>query len=181
MYNSTGATRRSFIGGGGINIISNCDNNSIVGGYLNSITGNNCNAIIGGGCLNLAEGTSGRIGQVIGGGLCNKVQASVTSVVGGMQNTGSGYASFIGGGCGNYQCSPYGSILGGTNNENNHNYSHIIGDSIISSAQYTTHINNLTVSGSGGTSVVMMRNLPTSDPSNVGQLWNDAGTLKISI
>tara|TARA_B110000858_G_scaffold119320_1_gene136276 strand:- start:195 stop:1565 length:1371 start_codon:yes stop_codon:yes gene_type:complete len=29
-------------------------------------------------------------------------------------------------------------------------------------------------------SVVMMTNLPTSDPSNAGQLWNDSGTLKIS-
>ena len=28
--------------------------------------------------------------------------------------------------------------------------------------------------------VVMMTNLPTSDPSNAGQLWNDSGTLKIS-
>ena len=28
--------------------------------------------------------------------------------------------------------------------------------------------------------VVMMPNLPTSDPSNTGQLWNDSGTLKIS-
>ena len=28
--------------------------------------------------------------------------------------------------------------------------------------------------------VVMMTNLPTSDPSNEGQLWNDSGTLKIS-
>ena len=27
---------------------------------------------------------------------------------------------------------------------------------------------------------VMMPNLPTSDPSNAGQLWNDSGTLKIS-
>ena len=29
-------------------------------------------------------------------------------------------------------------------------------------------------------SVVMMTNLPTSDPNNAGQLWNDSGTLKIS-
>ena len=46
----------------------------------------------------------------------------------------------------------------------------------------TTVGNNLTVSGSAaGTSVVMMRGLPTSDPSNVGQLWNDGGTLSLSI
>ena len=35
---------------------------------------------------------------------------------------------------------------------------------------------DLTVTGD----VVMMANLPTSDPSNAGQLWNDSNTLKIS-
>ena len=40
-------------------------------------------------------------------------------------------------------------------------------------------------SGAGSTTtivsgVVMMSNLPTSDPSNPGQLWNNGGTLKIS-
>ena len=41
---------------------------------------------------------------------------------------------------------------------------------------------NLNVKGtldvSGGT--VKLSNLPTSDPTNAGQLWNDSGTLKIS-
>ena len=39
-----------------------------------------------------------------------------------------------------------------------------------------------TISGAKtfSSSVVMMTNLPTSDPSNAGQLWNDSGTLKIS-
>ena len=27
---------------------------------------------------------------------------------------------------------------------------------------------------------VILSNLPTSDPTNAGQLWNDSGTLKIS-
>jgi hypothetical protein len=39
-----------------------------------------------------------------------------------------------------------------------------------------TSTGDLTV---GGT-VVMMASLPTSDPTNTGQLWNDSGTLKIS-
>ena len=39
-----------------------------------------------------------------------------------------------------------------------------------------TTLNNLTASG--GT--VLLTNLPTSDPNNAGQLWNDSGTLKIS-
>ena len=41
----------------------------------------------------------------------------------------------------------------------------------------TTTLNNLTASG--GT--VILSNLPTSDPTNAGQLWNDSGTLKISL
>ena len=30
------------------------------------------------------------------------------------------------------------------------------------------------------TNTIHMSNLPTSDPTNAGQLWNDSGTLKIS-
>ena len=40
-----------------------------------------------------------------------------------------------------------------------------------------TTLNNLTASG--GT--VLLTNLPTSDPNNAGQLWNEEGTLKISL
>ena len=43
-------------------------------------------------------------------------------------------------------------------------------------ASVTTIAGDLTVTGD----VVMMANLPTSDPSNAGQLWNDSNTLKIS-
>ena len=43
------------------------------------------------------------------------------------------------------------------------------------SAQVTVE-DGLTVTGA----VVMLSNLPTSDPSNAGQLWNDSGTLKVS-
>jgi carbon monoxide dehydrogenase subunit G len=31
-----------------------------------------------------------------------------------------------------------------------------------------------------GGSVIVFSNLPTSDPANAGQLWNDSGTLKVS-
>ena len=43
------------------------------------------------------------------------------------------------------------------------------------SAQVTIE-DGLTVNGT----VVMLSNLPTSNPNNAGQLWNDSGTLKIS-
>ena len=42
--------------------------------------------------------------------------------------------------------------------------------------------NNLNVKGTleiNG-NVIKFNNLPTSDPTNAGQLWNDSGTLKIS-
>lgn len=32
----------------------------------------------------------------------------------------------------------------------------------------------------GNTSAVYIQNLPTSDPTSAGQLWNDGGTLKVS-
>lgn len=43
-------------------------------------------------------------------------------------------------------------------------------------ASVTTVAGDLTTTGD----VVMMANLPTSDPENAGQLWNDSNTLKIS-
>lgn len=43
------------------------------------------------------------------------------------------------------------------------------------SSQVTVE-DGLTVNGA----VVMLSNLPTVNPSNAGQLWNDSGTLKIS-
>ena len=43
------------------------------------------------------------------------------------------------------------------------------------SAQVTV-ADGLTVTGA----VVMLANLPTSDPANAGQLYNDSGTLKVS-
>ena len=45
-------------------------------------------------------------------------------------------------------------------------------------------VENYFISASGGfqstNSTVIFLNLPTSDPSEVGQLWNDGGTLKVS-
>ena len=42
----------------------------------------------------------------------------------------------------------------------------------------------LSANGTGAVAItpvkIMMANLPTSDPSNAGQLWNSSGTLKVS-
>ena len=72
-------------------------------------------------------------------------------------------------------------------------------DPTTDTTQYTQEITDLTVTGEaflyGGintgnasvfcgalnaTGVVKFVNLPTSDPNNSGQLWNDNGTLKMS-
>ena len=49
-------------------------------------------------------------------------------------------------------------------------------DPTTDTTQYTQEITDLTVTGA----VIKFVNLPTSDPNNSGQLWNDNGTLKIS-
>ena len=182
----------SFIGGGECNYVKDLGS-SIVGGRENFI-----------------EVTAGKGNQFIGGGICNISANFYSSVVGGDGNCVYSAYGIIGGGVNNSMgvvggaVSPQGAIIGGgvsnciiegglnsgilggnTNCIDGHADSFIVGSDIISHAACTTHINNLTVSGSNGggagSSVVIMRGLPTSDPSNVGQLWNDGGTLKISI
>ena len=59
----------------------------------------------------------------------------------------------------------------------------IIEDNTIATARSNENL-ELDASGTGGiellTQVVRMANLPTSDPSSAGQLWNDSNTLKVS-
>lgn len=58
-----------------------------------------------------------------------------------------------------------------------------ISGNVISSTFTNTDI-NISPNGTGGISLdsikVLLPNLPTSDPNNAGQLWNDSGTLKVS-
>ena len=49
-----------------------------------------------------------------------------------------------------------------------------------SNAYIDTRTGGLNITSSTGTTVVVLDNLPTTDPINAGQLWNDLGTLKIS-
>ena len=178
----------TFIGGGCDNIINNTlrSGSVIVGGRNNTTTNgyypgpNYENTFIGGGFCN----TISSYGlSFIGAGGRNTISAGYANViVGGCDNTNSGNYSIIGGGCNNTISASTNTsgILGGRDNTVSHSDSFIIGSSITSHAAGTMHINNLTVSGSASTSVVIMRNLPTSDPGVTGQLYNDGGTLKIS-
>ena len=169
--------QHNFIGSGFKNCITG-SYNVIVGGLRNTATGSG--GTIAGGCFNIIAGNC----NFIGGGQFNSTSGSVVSVVGGgSRNSASADYGFIGAGSNNEVCSgaDYSGILGGDQNTVDHCKSFIIGSNIASHAACTTHVNNFTVSGSaGGTSVVIMRGLPISDPANAGQLWNDGGTLKIS-
>ena len=58
-----------------------------------------------------------------------------------------------------------------------------ITDNLITASRSNDNL-QLDAAGSGAIemipAVIMMANLPTSDPSNAGQLWNDSGDLKVS-
>jgi len=43
-----------------------------------------------------------------------------------------------------------------------------------------TETTNISITYDGANSVVILNNLPTSDPAVVGQLWNNAGVLTVS-
>ncbi len=167
--NGEDASAYSSIGGGLFNCIltpsndpsNNCAifSQTIGGGTSNIIETATCN-----GCYNSIFAGSG---NVITGSLSADVGCSF--IGGGRLNkiSGSSSNSAILGGCGN--------II--TSNES----TFIVGSDICSNAACTTFVNNLTAKGtSGGNSVIIFDNLPTSDPGVTGQLWNDGGVLKIS-
>ena len=58
-----------------------------------------------------------------------------------------------------------------------------INDNLITASRSNDNL-QLDATGTGAVemipAVILMANLPTSDPTNAGQLWNDSGTLKIS-
>ena len=150
-------TQNSFIGAGVINNITSSIStfSSIVGGGYNTI--NQCYSFIGGGCKNQNNGrytsivgglenTSSACCSFIGGGRCNKIN--------------SGNLSIIGGGINNVISQGCSAILGGNENTLEHECSFILGTCITSHAIRTTHVNNLTVSGSGGVSTVTLKNIP---------------------
>ena len=64
----------------------------------------------------------------------------------------------------------------------------VLGAVTVADNKITTNTSNanlqLDASGTGAIEmipiIIKMANLPTSDPSSAGQLWNDSGTLKVS-
>ena len=176
---NTGSGQCTFIGAGECNyasttratVVAGCNNealspnSAVVGGESNSACANH--TFIGSGRLNTVCGWTGGITS----GACNCISSAVNYAIigGGVRNTGSAHCS---------------GILGGANNyiSGSHNDSFIIGSNITSSAACTTFVNNFKAQGpSAGTTVVILENLPSSDPGVPGQLYRSGGDLKISI
>jgi len=70
---------------------------------------------------------------------------------------------------------PQMSFLQGTTSRCRIQYSHALGEMYVDQASNFNFAIPLEAS-----STVVFSNLPTSDPTNAGQLWNDSGTLKVS-
>ena len=188
---NTASSARDIIAGGCKNTISSTyGQNQIGGGRCNTITGpQGGNMHILAGINNTVSGCYNSFNGIVAGSnntISSEYATGQNQIIGGNNNTISGYGSdhsTIKAGCNNQIISSaHSHIIGGnTSNISNFTCAFIVGSNIIASSVCTTFVNNLTVSGSaGGTSVVMMRGLPTSDPLNVDQLWNDGGILKIS-
>ena len=149
----------SFIGGGKSNSITGCELSNIVGGQNNTISGG-YNGFIGAG-----SGNSLSVGygceNVIVGGNNNDIAAAC----------GANY-NIIGGGSSNTISGDYttdSGILGGTGNcINGHDNSFIIGSNLTSTADCTTYVNNLDISGSLKDS--------SGDTGSAGQVLSSTGT-----
>ena len=141
----TGATNGNlgFIGGG---IQNHTEFSGTVSGTYNSGSGP-CSVIAGGKCN---ETTILGSTSVIGGGCLNYINKTYTSILGGLRNSGSGDCSVIGGGQDNVITKKWSGILGGTSNCLKNKESFIIGSNLTSSADCTTFVNCLDISGSLG-------------------------------
>ena len=197
--------QNNFLGGGSTNIIS-CESSgyytacsTIIGGTFNRAYGVS-NVIIGsnssksGSCaktnnspfygLNAVVLGGGKINALgMGGG--NEARANFSSVVNGTSNIVCGLGGTILGGCSNIihrqaggltiDLHKGGTILGGKNNEilAVHENSTIIGGTGMQTVSSNMlHTNTLFLSADM---------LPTSNPNIKGVVWNDSGTLKISL
>ena len=161
---------------------------STIGGYYNdangggsAVAGGNNNdtsanfSFIGGGSNNsiACNGTQ----SFIGGGSSNSIACNTTqSFIGGGSSNSiacNGTNSFIGGGSNNnITCNgTNGAIIGGRCGQLKHTRSTIAGGTCVTSVSGDMlHAQSL-----------FLKTLPTSDPGVAGVVWNDSGTLKISV
>ena len=159
----------SAVLGGNLNIVCNTYG-SIVGGLGNKIDNTTNFSFIGGGYLNKVEGSACGVGILSG---CKNIHTNgiFSSIAGGTLNTSS---------------ADLGAILGGTNNNLQHNCSFIIGDSITSDKACYTFMNNLDVAGTvsasvfSGSFVGNVSNLDIAAGSNTEIQFNNSGVLGAS-
>jgi hypothetical protein len=173
------AAECSIIGGGAQNKIISADNSAILGGLQNTINQNSSDSVaLGGvnneinrcgnshlinGCGNeiIGSGTTNSFGTILNG-CCNKIcgntsGCSYNTILNGEGNIieNSKYSAILGG-LDNKVCASGGNIIGDNNEiQSTHLKSVIIGSCITSSAQCTTHVNNLNV---GCTTQMQLRN-----------------------
>lgn len=165
-----------FIGGGICNTTDAAYSESFIGGGSRNCVDNPRASIVGG-HNNINRGTTAHIG----GGHFNTACGSCSGILAGQNNCTEGGHSTVVSGILNCACGNCSGILGGRGNTVTHIHSFAVGSCLTSNADCTLFVNNLYSTGSDGSNnVVILANLPTSDPTNAGQLWNDSGTLKIS-
>ena len=170
VYNAILAGRDNEIGpetdpGGGEKII----NSVIAGGRFNKIKsfGSTTTGFIGGGNGNSLSGTG-----FIGNTLSSCLSGINNGIIAGFGINIYGCQGFIGSGFCNTICADYSSIITGCCNTAMHDNSHIIGSNITSVSGNMLHANTLYLSAAA---------LPIADPGVPGVVWNDSGTLKISL
>lgn len=184
--NIMSCSQNNFIGGGSTNAIcTNATQNAIAGGAGARINGNALCSFIGGGQQN-SIGTNVRRGALIGGDSLSAT-ADNAVVAGGEANCAYSTNAFIGGGDSNIAGTCAG-VIGGCCNRAEGNDGAIIGgaSNCISSAHQCSVIAaGTSINSVSGCMLHVDRlyadDLPTSDPGVAGVIWNDSGTLKISV
>ena len=165
-----------YIGGGSNNKI--CSQlqahtfNNIIGGKSNTLSGNDIQyGSIAGGLGNCIVGSNYGF---IGGGQVNVIcnESTASSIVGGQAHVLSGAYAGVLGGYQNTVCNDTSVILGGMTNVATHSGSFIAGTDMNTVSSRMFHAERLFLKADM---------LPTSDPGVPGVVWNDSGTLKISV
>jgi hypothetical protein len=138
---------------------------SVIAGGKNNTASGGYSTVSGG------EGNSAtQLRATVSGGYQNTASGYYATITGGSTNTASDFYTFVGNGRNNTASGYKSAILGGSNNStNNLSDAMIVGSNIIAQRGNTLHCNNLTI-----------KNIPTSSAGlTAGDVWNDAGTLKI--
>jgi hypothetical protein len=124
----------------------------------------------------------------IAGGYCTTVCGAYASTIGGYYNDATGGGSTVAGGNNNDTCANF-SFMGG-GDDNTISCAGTEGATIGGNCNTLQHTRSVIAGGTCVASVsgnmlhaqsLFLKTLPTSDPGVSGVVWNDSGTLKISV